>query len=144
VSDYVGRRPMIISASVCAIVLYVPIYAGMKWASAPLNFWAMVFFIWLQVFLLAILIGPNLAFISEIFPARVRTTGTSVAMNVSNGLLNGFSVLISFSLIVWTKNIYSGLAYPILLLVITVLVNLFFVKETYKVNLHIEDAALEP
>jgi MFS family permease len=144
ISDYTGRRPMIILGAVCAIVFYIPIYAAMKWAAAPLNFWMLVFLIWLQVFFLAIIIGPNLAFMVEIFPARVRTTGTSVALNVSNGLLNGFSVLIAFSLIVWTKNIYSGLAYPILLLIITVVVNLIFVKETYRINIHSEKELLTP
>jgi len=47
-------------------------------------------------------------------------------------------MLIAFSLIAATGNIYLGLAYPMFLAAITVVVNLFFVKETHQINIHSE------
>ena len=46
VSDRVGRRPMIIFGTCLAIVFYGPIYHGMQVASAPPEFWPLVFYNW--------------------------------------------------------------------------------------------------
>jgi len=137
-SDRIGRRPLIILGGLCAIVFYVPIYAAMKWAASPPQFWMLAFLCWLQVLFVGMTIGPTTAFAAELFSARVRTTAISVTMNISNGLLSGFSMLIAFSLIAATGNIYLGLAYPMFLAAITVVVNLFFVKETHQINIHSE------
>jgi len=139
-SDKIGRRPQIIGGACCALVLFVPIYHGMKYASSPVNFPLLAFLNWAQVVTHAIILGPILAFLAELFPARVRTTGLTVSYNVSNGFLNGFAPLIAFSLIAATGNIYFGLAYQLVLALITALVNIFFVKETYRTDFRAEVA----
>lgn len=137
-SDKVGRRPMIILGTSCGVVFYVPLYMAMKWAANPIHFWMLTFLNWAQVLFVAMTLAPVMAYVSELFPARVRTTAVSVTYNLSNGLLNGFSPLIAFSIIASTRNIYLGLAYPMLLALITALVSLFFSKETYRTNLRSE------
>ncbi len=132
VSDSIGRRPMIILGTCLAVVFYGPIYYGMQLASAPVRFWPLVFYNWVQIVFVAIVLPATIASLAELFPTRLRSTGIGVTYNISNGLLNGFSPLIGFALIAATGSIYSGLAYPIALASVTAIVSFLFVKETYR------------
>ncbi|BEU28477.1 MFS transporter [Paraburkholderia sp. 22B1P] len=136
-SDKIGRRPLIIAGATCALIFYIPIYAGMKAASSPPDFWVLVALNWIQIVFVGMILGPTLAFLAEIFPARVRTTGLTFSYNLSNGFLNGFSPLIAFGLIAATGNIYLGLVYPMALALITIVVNVFFAPETKGADLNI-------
>ena len=69
------------------------------------------------------------------FRHGLRSTGTGVTYNLSNGLLNGFAPLIGFGLFAATGNIYAALAYPMVLAAITASVSFWFIKETYRSNL---------
>ena len=129
-SDRVGRKPMILLGLCLGIVFYVPIYHGMQMDVAPLRFWRLVFLSWAQILFVAITLAPTVAALSETFPTRLRSTGVAVSYNFSNGLLNGFAPLIGFALIADTGSIYSGLAYPIGISLVTVMVCIAFMKET--------------
>ena len=131
-SDHVGRRPMIIAGMLYAVVFYVPIYYGMTQVSSPPQFWMLVLFNWLQIVAVAAVLAPTMASLAELFPTRLRSTGIGIAYNVSNGVLNGFAPLIGFALIASTGNSYASLAYPLALALITAVVSLLFVKETYR------------
>ena len=131
ISDYVGRRPMIITGMLLAVVFEVPIYYGMKTVSAPPQFGMLVLYNWLQILFVAMVLAPTMASLAEMFPTRLRSTGIGISYNISNGLLNGFSPLIGFALIAATGNIYAGLAFPLAFAAITAAVSFFFVKETY-------------
>ncbi len=130
ICDRVGRRPMIILGSALAVIFYVPIYHGMQLAASPPQFWLLVLYNWLMILFVAIMLPATAASLAELFPTRLRSTGVGISYNISNGLLNGFMPLISFGLISITGNIYTALAYPMILAAITAIVSLTCVKES--------------
>jgi fluoride ion exporter CrcB/FEX len=81
--------------------------------------------------------GPLGAFILELFPTRIRYTSMGFAYNIGNGVLGGSTTFLT----VWLQRTFPvsaalspfiGLAYPLLLLVIAILINSLFVPETYR------------
>ncbi len=135
ICDRIGRRPMIIAGSGLAVIFYVPIYHGMQLAAAPPQFWTLVFYNWVMILFVATMLPATAASIAELFPTRLRSTGVGVSYNISNGLLNGFMPLIGFGLVSATGNIYTALAYPMVLAATTTIVSLTCVGETYRSKL---------
>ncbi len=135
ICDRVGRRPMIILGSSLALIFYVPIYYGIHLAASPPQFWLLVFYNWVMILFVAIMLPATAASLAELFPTRFRSTGVGISYNISNGLLNGFLPLIGFGLISSTGNIYTALAYPMVLAAITAIVSLIWVRESYRVSL---------
>ena len=71
--------------------------------------------------------GPWLV---ELFPARIRYTSLSLPYHIGNGWFGGFLPTIAFAIVAATGDIYSGLWYPVIGAALTVLVGLFFMRET--------------
>ena len=92
---------------------------------------AIVFF-WLMVFAVAAtaLYGPQAAALVEMFPTRVRYTAMSLPYHVGTGWIGGFLPVTSFALVAITGDIYASLWYPVIFTIISILVSLFFLKET--------------
>jgi len=91
----------------------------------------------LTILLLAVLVlyvtmvyGPIAALLVELFPARIRYTSMSLPYHIGNGWFGGFLPTIAFAIVAATGNIYSGLWYPVIIAVITLVVGLFFLPET--------------
>ena len=76
------------------------------------------------------LYGPQAAALVEMFPTRIRYTAMSFPYHVGTGWVGGFLPVTSFALVAITGNIYSGLWYAVLFTAISVVVSLFFLKET--------------
>jgi MFS family permease len=85
----------------------------------------------------ALVYGPLAAFILELFPTRIRYTSMGFAYNIGNGVLGGSTTFLT----VWLQRTFPvgaalspfvGLAYPLALLVIAILINFLFVPETYR------------
>jgi MFS family permease len=76
------------------------------------------------------LYGPQAAALVEMFPTRVRYTAMSLPYHVGTGWVGGFLPVTSFALVAVTGNIYSGLWYAVIFTAISVVVSLFFLKET--------------
>ena len=74
--------------------------------------------------------GPIAAWLVELFPARIRYTSMSLPYHLGNGWFGGFLPSIAFALIAYTGNIYSGLWYPVIVCLMTVVVGTFFLRET--------------
>jgi MFS family permease len=74
--------------------------------------------------------GPIAAWLVELFPARIRYTSMSLPYHLGNGWFGGFLPSIAFAMIAYTGNIYSGLWYPVVVCLMTVLVGTFFLRET--------------
>lgn len=74
--------------------------------------------------------GPIAAWLVELFPARIRYTSMSLPYHLGNGWFGGFLPSIAFALIAYTGNIYSGLWYPVVVCLMTVVVGTFFLRET--------------
>ena len=77
--------------------------------------------------------GPQQAFLAESFSARVRTTSTGTIFNVANGFIAGFLPFGAFWLSSVTGNPY--MAWPIFFAVLAVIVNVLFLRETYKTKI---------
>lgn len=74
--------------------------------------------------------GPIAAWLVELFPARIRYTSMSLPYHIGNGWFGGFLPSIAFALIAYTGNIYSGLWYPVIICLITLVVGTLFLRET--------------
>ena len=84
--------------------------------------------------------GPLGAFMLELFPTNIRYTSMGFAQNMGNGLVGGATTfvteLIKTSFIVSAVMApYIGLIYPVAIVVIAIIVNAFFVPETYQRDL---------
>ena len=84
--------------------------------------------------------GPLGAFMLELFPTNIRYTSMGFAQNMGNGLVGGATTfvteLIKTSFIVSAVMApYIGLIYPLAIVVIAIIVNAFFVPETYQRDL---------
>lgn len=66
----------------------------------------------------------------EMFPARIRYTSMSLPYHIGNGWFGGFLPAISFSIVAAQGNIYSGLWYPVVIAVMTLIIGMIWVKET--------------
>ncbi|SFN78384.1 Sugar transporter [Bradyrhizobium sp. Rc3b] len=122
-SDRIGRRPLMVTGLLLAAALYVPIYMGITAATEAQNYVAVTALILAQLIFVALVYGPNAAFLVELFPARLRYTSMSLPYHIGTGIFGGFVPLISLSLVSYTGNIYAGLAYPIAVAVLTAVVN---------------------
>jgi MFS family permease len=130
-SDRIGRRRLMLGGMISAIIFYVPIYLGMSFAAHPINSILLCALCWIQLVFTALIVGPTFAFLTESFPARIRTTAVTIPFNIGNGIIGGFSPFIALWLTSATGISYMGLFYPIAILIITVTVNIVFVRETY-------------
>ena len=76
------------------------------------------------------LYGPQAAALVEMFPTRVRYTAMSFPYHVGTGWVGGFLPVTSFALVAITGNIYEGLWDAVAFTAVSVIVSLFFLKET--------------
>ena len=147
-SDKIGRKKVIVTGCVLAALTYVPIYMAMKQFSNPdglpsadpsqINWVMMIILLSLQMIYVCMVYGPIAAFLVELFPTRVRYTSMSVPYHFGNGWFGGFLPLIATAVTAsaWAKDsfgagaIYTGLIYPIVVCIITVIVNVAYIKET--------------
>jgi MFS family permease len=85
----------------------------------------------------AMVYGPLGAFILESFPARIRFTSMGFVYNVGNGVLGGSTTFIGellrgMAVLTATFSFLTGLLYPLLLILLAIVVNIFFIPETYQ------------
>jgi MFS family permease len=137
-SDRIGRKKVLVTGFVLAAVTYVPIYMGMKAFSKPLNWAPMILLLCVQMVYVTMVYGPIAAFLVELFPTNVRYTSMSVPYHFGNGWFGGFLPLIATAVTAsgWAKStfgdnaIYAGLIFPIAVALLSVIVNLAFIRET--------------
>ena len=84
------------------------------------------------VLLVTMVYGPIAALLVELFPARIRYTALSLPYHIGNGWFGGFLPTISFAVVAATGDIYAGLWYPIGVAVLTLVVGLLFLPETFR------------
>jgi MFS family permease len=129
-SDHVGRKPVMIAGNLLAALLYYPIYRAMHAYSQPPNVVMLTLLVLVQVLFVTMVYGPVAAFLVELFPARIRYTSMSLPYHFGNGWFGGFLPLIATAVVARTGNIYAGLAYPIAVALITVVVGSLYVRES--------------
>ncbi|MCG5078609.1 MFS transporter [Paraburkholderia tagetis] len=97
-SDRVGRKTMLIGASVLFALLTVPLFKGLAGA----NFATIVLIQIAFGALLTLNDGTLPCFLSEIFPTRVRYSGFAFCFNAANALFGGTAPLVATWLIAVT------------------------------------------
>jgi MFS family permease len=76
--------------------------------------------------------GPIAALLVELFPTRIRYTSMSLPYHIGNGWFGGFLPTVAFAMVAATGNIYYGLWYPVIVALLTLIVGLMFLPETFR------------
>jgi MFS family permease len=145
-SDAVGRKKIMLWGCALAAITYVPIYMAMRHFSNPeglpvaenVNVVMMIVLIAIQMVYVTMVYGPIAAFLVELFPTKIRYTSMSIPYHLGNGWFGGFLPLIATAVTAsaWAKAsfgagaIYTGLIYPIVVCVLTLIVGGLFIRET--------------
>ncbi|WP_394549663.1 metabolite-proton symporter [Pantoea sp. SGAir0180] len=103
VSDRVGRRRVMVSASVLLLLMAMPLLKIVQADGVSLLLKALVVLI--AGGLVGLLAGPGPAMLAEMFPTTVRYTGLGVAYALSNAVFSGCAGLIITGLIKQTGNL---------------------------------------
>jgi MFS family permease len=130
-SDRIGRKKIMMAGNLLAAISYVPIYHAMKAYSSPVNPVALTLLVFIQVVFVTMVYGPIAAFLVEAFPAKIRYTSLSLPYHFGNGWFGGFLPIIATSLVARTGNIYAGLAFPIVVALLTVIVGSILLKDRH-------------
>src|SRR6202012_5000660 len=86
-SDKLGRKPIMLTGFVLAVVTYIPVFDFLKThADNPVLLTIAVFSL---VLLVPMVYGPIAAFLVELFPARIRYSSMSLPYHVGNGVFGG-------------------------------------------------------
>lgn len=129
-SDRFGRKRIMMAGNLLSAVSYLALYRAMTAFSSPLNAPALVGIIVIMIVFAAMITGPVASFLVESFPARVRYTSMSLPYHFGNGWFGGFLPLIATALVARTGNIYAGLAYPIVVALMTFVIGSITLPET--------------
>jgi hypothetical protein len=84
------------------------------------------------VLLVTMVYGPIAALLVELFPSRIRYTAMSLPYHIGNGWFGGFLPTIAFAIVAATGDIYAGLWYPVGIAVLTLVIGLLFLPETFR------------
>ncbi|MFF3378533.1 MFS transporter [Streptomyces sp. NPDC002680] len=86
-SDRIGRRPLMLTGAVGSVVWAIPMYASLSSRDGLVITGAYT----VGLMFLALMFSPVAAFLSELFPARMRYTGASAAFILANTFGGGFA-----------------------------------------------------
>ena len=101
VSDRLGRKPLLITFTVLALITAYP---AMRWLTAEPSFLRLLLVaLWLS-FLYGSYNGAMVVSLTEIMPVEVRTSGFSLAYSLATALLGGFTPALCTYLIHITGN----------------------------------------
>jgi len=88
---------------------------------------------------LALLVGTALFLQArnrgEVFPARIRYTSMSFPYHIGNGVFGGLVPLIGLSLVDLTGNNLAGVAYPMVIAAIGVVVAMKYMGQTHLIRI---------
>lgn len=94
----------------------------------------------LLVFILVLFVtmayGPTAAMLVEMFPTHIRYSSISLPYHIGTGWFGGLLPTSAFAIVAYQGDIYSGLWYPVVIALITVVIGAIFLKETKDVDLN--------
>jgi predicted MFS family arabinose efflux permease len=102
---------------------------------AEINHVMTVILLWLLVVYVTLVYAPIAAWLVELFPSRIRYSGMSLPYHIGNGWFGGFLPATVFAIVAYTGNIYSGLWYPIVIAVMSLVIGFLFLPETKDVDI---------
>jgi hypothetical protein len=79
--------------------------------------------------------GPIAAWLVELFPTRIRYSGLSLPYHIGNGWFGGFLPATVFAIVAATGDIYSGLWYPTIIALMSLVIGFMFLPETKDVDI---------
>jgi len=89
----------------------------------------------IMVIYVTMVYGPIAAFLVELFPTQIRYTSMSLPYHIGNGWFGGMLPLLATAIVAKAGNIYSGLWYPIIVSIMTVVIGALFVREPKHVQI---------
>jgi MHS family proline/betaine transporter-like MFS transporter len=130
VSDRIGRKPVIIFASVLLILFMYPIFVALSSMNYTIAILSQIAF----AAIVGIYMGPVPTLLVELFPTRVRFTGVALSYNLSAAIFGGTAPMVGAALYKYTGD-QLALAYYLTGLAVFCLIIILFYKETYKNDL---------
>jgi MFS transporter, MHS family, proline/betaine transporter len=124
-SDYIGRRPLLITSCIGYIILGYPFFRLATSGYIELAALAQL----LMVLFYVPYAGASPALYAEIFPTRVRYTALSIGYNIAVAIFGGFAPFIATFLVQVTGNPHAPAAYVVAAALVT-LVILLRTRET--------------
>ncbi len=125
-SDRVGRKWILMSGMLLAVLTYRPIFQYFLDNSIALDptattivlrdelYWRFVGLVFLLILYVTMVYGPIAAFLVELFPTRIRYTSMSLPYHIGNGVFGGLVPFIGLLLSTsFPGNPLVGLWYPI-------------------------------
>ena len=103
-----------------------------KYDPAGMNTPLVIAILFFMVLLVTAVYGPIAALLVELFPTNIRYTSMSLPYHIGNGWFGGFLPTTAFAMVAATGDIYYGLWYPVVLAIITLVLGLLFLPETFK------------
>jgi MFS family permease len=134
-SDRIGRRVVMTSGFVLAVVSYWPVFTWMgEVKDSPVLLGVLI---WYMMILVTMVYGPLAAFLIELFPARIRYSSLSLPYHIGTGVFGGgVPFIATFLATTFTGIPLIGLAYPITIAAIGIAVSTLGLKhETHKVRI---------
>jgi MFS family permease len=95
-----------------------------------INYVMTVVLLTILVIFVTMVYGPIAALLVELFPTRIRYTGLSLPYHIGNGWFGGFLPATVFAIVAATGNIYSGLWYPVIIALMSLVIGFLFLPET--------------
>lgn len=125
ISDVIGRRKMLIIASLLFIVLSVPLFYLLDGQ----HIWVVLAVQVVFGIMLTANDGTLATFLSELFPTSIRYTGFAFSFNTANALFGGTAPFISTWMIKTTGSVYAP-AYFLMIAGLVALISMWASKET--------------
>ncbi|HZQ13784.1 MAG TPA: MFS transporter [Pseudolabrys sp.] len=132
VSDYIGRKPVILGGFLLAAVTYYPLYSWLGDVTHPgnINYPIAIIIIAILVNYVGMVYGPIGAFLAEYFPSRIRYTSVSVPYHIGNGWGGGLVPFITTAAFQATGSLGNALIYPIAVPAVCFVLGLLLMPET--------------
>ena len=136
--DAAGQRSRFDGAVAAALAdAQYPAAADLDAINRPM----LVLVLWVLVLYVTMVYGPIAAMLVEMFPTRIRYTSMSLPYHIGNGWFGGFLPTTAFAIVAARGNIYSGLWYPVIIAVMTLIIGGIFLRETKDVDISAPDLA---
>jgi MFS transporter, MHS family, proline/betaine transporter len=129
VSDYVGRKKIIIISSLIIIISFAPLF---YFFSTGMN----DTFTYLYMFLFSVVfgfyVGTSSALFSEIFDIKIRSTTLALSYNIPYAIVGGLTPALLSSVVL--NGSYTNVIYITIGVMALAFITSLFVKETFKKN----------
>jgi MFS family permease len=141
-SDKFGRKPIFISGIILGGILIYPSFNMLGYlGKSYLQNYSSITLLSIALIMvglsciLALVIGPQTAFLAEIFPAKSRNSAATLPHNLAAGWIGGtLPFVIALIDRLWGSD-YAGLWYPTIFLASGAVVAMLYLPETRKINL---------